>query len=154
MCIRDRTRAVIEAAIEVKQECGYDIVPEIMIPLVGEVKELKYVKDIVVKTAEEVMKEKGVTLKYMVGTMIEIPRAAITADEIAQEAEFFSCLLYTSRRGQSPLVCVAGRGKLCPERRQGSPERLFLFCRQAAGYSGVAPGDAALRALRLSLIHI
>ncbi len=85
-----QTRAVIEAAIEVKQECGYDIVPEIMIPLVGEVKELKYVKDIVVKTAEEVMKEKGVTLKYMVGTMIEIPRAAITADEIAQEAEFFS----------------------------------------------------------------
>ena len=108
-----QTCAVIEAAIEVKQECGYDIVPEIMIPLVGEVKELKYVKDIVVKTAEEVMKEKGVTLKYMVGTMIEIPRAAITADEIAQEAEFFSfgtndltqmtfgfsrdCLLYTSR---------------------------------------------------------
>ena len=85
-----QTRAVIEAAIEVKQECGYDIVPEIMIPLVGEVKELKYVKDIVVKTAEEVMKEKGVTLKYMVGTMIEIPRAAINADEIAQEAEFFS----------------------------------------------------------------
>ena len=72
-----QTRAVIEAAIEVKQECGYDIVPEIMIPLVGEVKELKYVKDIVVKTAEEVMKEKGVTLKYMVGTMIEIPRAEI-----------------------------------------------------------------------------
>ena len=61
-----------------------------MIPLVGEVKELKFVKDIVVKTAEEVMKEKGVNLEYHVGTMIEIPRAAITADEIAKEAEFFS----------------------------------------------------------------
>ena len=61
-----------------------------MIPLVGEVKELKFVKDIVVRTAEEVMKEKGVKLEYHVGTMIEIPRAAITADEIAKEAEFFS----------------------------------------------------------------
>ena len=85
-----QTRAVIEAAIEVKTDKGYDIVPEIMIPLVGEVKELKFVKDIVVRTAEEVMKEKGVKLDYHVGTMIEIPRAAITADEIAKEAEFFS----------------------------------------------------------------
>ena len=85
-----QTRAVIEAAIEVKNNKGYDIVPEIMIPLVGEVKELKFVKDIVVRTAEEVMKEKGVKLEYHVGTMIEIPRAAITADEIAKEAEFFS----------------------------------------------------------------
>lgn len=85
-----QTRAVIEAAIEVKQECGYDIVPEIMIPLVGEKKELKYCKDIVVKTANEVMEEKGVKLDFHVGTMIEIPRAAITADEIAEEAEFFS----------------------------------------------------------------
>lgn len=85
-----QTRAVIEAAIQVKQECGYDIVPEIMIPLVGEKKELKYCKDIVVKTAKEVMKEKGVQLDFHVGTMIEIPRAAITADEIAEEAEFFS----------------------------------------------------------------
>ena len=85
-----QTRAVIEAAIEVKKNKGYDIVPEIMIPLVGEVKELKFVKDIVVKTAEEVMNEKGVKLDYHVGTMIEIPRAAITADEIAKEAEFFS----------------------------------------------------------------
>ncbi len=67
-----------------------DIVPEIMIPLVGEVKELKFVKDIVVRTAEKVMDEKGVKLNYHVGTMIEIPRAAITADEIAKEAEFFS----------------------------------------------------------------
>ncbi|WP_330645167.1 putative PEP-binding protein, partial [Intestinibacter bartlettii] len=83
-----QTRAVIEAAIEVKNNKGYDIVPEIMIPLVGEVKELKFVKDIVVRTAEEVMKEKGVKLEYHVGTMIEIPRAAITADEIAKEAEF------------------------------------------------------------------
>lgn len=85
-----QTRAVIEAAINVNKNKGLDIVPEIMIPLVGEVKELKYVKEVVVKTAEEVMKEKGVKLNYMVGTMIEIPRAALTADEIAKEAEFFS----------------------------------------------------------------
>ena len=85
-----QTRAVIEAAIQVRKECGYDIIPEIMIPLVGEVKELKYVKDVVVATAEQVMKEAGVSFKYMVGTMIEIPRAALTADEIAKEAEFFS----------------------------------------------------------------
>ena len=85
-----QTSAVIEAAIEVKNEKGYDIVPEIMIPLVGEVKELKFVKDIVDSTAKAVMNEKGVTLEYHVGTMIEIPRAALTADEIAKEAEFFS----------------------------------------------------------------
>lgn len=85
-----QTRAVIEAAIDVKTRKGYDIVPEIMIPLVGEVKELKYVKDIVTKTADAIIAEKGIELKYMVGTMIEIPRAALTADEIAKEAEFFS----------------------------------------------------------------
>ena len=85
-----QTRAVIEAAIQVKNEKGYDIKPEIMIPLVGEVKELKFVKDVVVKAAEKVMEEKGVKLDYHIGTMIEIPRAAITADEIAKEAEFFS----------------------------------------------------------------
>jgi pyruvate,orthophosphate dikinase len=85
-----QTRAVIEAAIDVKNRKGYDVVPEIMIPLVGEVKELKYVKDIVVATAKQVMEEKGVTLEYKVGTMIEIPRAALTADDIAKEAEFFS----------------------------------------------------------------
>jgi len=85
-----QTRAVIIAAIEVRKETGLDIVPEIMIPLVGEVKELKYVKDIVDATAKKVMEEQGVTFKYEVGTMIEIPRAAITADEIATEAEFFS----------------------------------------------------------------
>ncbi|MGI6162248.1 MAG: pyruvate, phosphate dikinase [Christensenellales bacterium] len=85
-----QTRAVIEAAIEVTQEDGITILPEIMIPLVGEVKELKYVKDVVVKTAERVMEEKGITIKYLVGTMIEVPRAALTADEIATEAEFFS----------------------------------------------------------------
>lgn len=84
-----QTRAVIEAAIIVNKE-GLNVVPEIMIPLVGDVKELKYVKDVVVKTAEEVMKEHGVTLEYKVGTMIEVPRAAVTADEIAKEAEFFS----------------------------------------------------------------
>ncbi len=85
-----QTRAVMEAAIEVKEECGYDIVPEIMIPLVGEKKELKYVKDVVVETAEQVKKEKGADIQYHIGTMIEIPRAALTADKIAEEAEFFS----------------------------------------------------------------
>ena len=85
-----QTRAVIEAAIEVTQEDGYDIHPEIMIPLVGAVKELAYVKKIVLDTAKKVMEEKGVELEIKVGTMIEIPRAAVTADEIAQEAEFFS----------------------------------------------------------------
>ena len=85
-----QTRALMEAAIEVKEEEGYDIVPEIMIPLVGEVKELKFVKDVVVQTAEEVKKEKNSDIQYHIGTMIEIPRAALTADEIAKEAEFFS----------------------------------------------------------------
>ena len=85
-----QTRALMEAAIEVKEEDGYDIIPEIMIPLVGEVKELKFVKDVVVETAEQVKKEKGSDMEYHIGTMIEIPRAAITADAIAQEAEFFS----------------------------------------------------------------
>ena len=85
-----QTRAIIEAAIAVNIEVGYDVVPEIMIPLVGEFKELKFVKDIIVETAEKVMKEKGTQVKYTVGTMIEIPRAALTADEIAKEAEFFS----------------------------------------------------------------
>ncbi len=85
-----QTRAVIEAAISVNKARGYNIVPEIMIPLVGEVKELKYVKDVVVRVADQVIKEAGVDMKYMVGTMIEIPRAALTADEIAKEAEFFS----------------------------------------------------------------
>jgi len=84
-----QTRAVIEAAIEVGKK-GLDVVPEIMIPLVGEIKELKYLKDIVVATADEIIKEAGVDLKYTVGTMIEIPRAALLADEIAKEAEFFS----------------------------------------------------------------
>ena len=85
-----QTRAVMEAAIEVKAEKGYDIVPEIMIPLVGEKKELKFVKDIVVETAEAVKAEKGSDIQYHIGTMIEIPRAALTADAIAEEAEFFS----------------------------------------------------------------
>ena len=87
---RMQTRALMEAAIEVKEEDGYDIVPEIMIPLVGEKKELKFVKDVVVETAEQVKKEKGSDIEYHIGTMIEIPRAALTADEIAEEAEFFS----------------------------------------------------------------
>ena len=87
---RMQTRALMEAAIEVKEEDGYDIVPEIMIPLVGEKKELKFVKDIVVETAEKVKAEKGSDIEYHIGTMIEIPRAALTADEIAEEAEFFS----------------------------------------------------------------
>ena len=85
-----QTRAVMEAAIEVKEEKGYDIVPEIMIPLVGEKKELKYVKDVVVEVAEQVKKEKNSDIQYHIGTMIEIPRAALLANEIAEEAEFFS----------------------------------------------------------------
>ena len=87
---RMQTRAVMEAAIEVKNEKGFDIVPEIMIPLVGEKKELKFVKDIVVETAEQVKAEKDSDIEYHIGTMIEIPRAALLADEIAEEAEFFS----------------------------------------------------------------
>ena len=85
-----QTRAVMQAAINVKKECGYDIVPEIMIPLVGSEKELAFVKHIVDETAKKVFEEQGVTLNYHVGTMIEIPRAAVTADEIAKQAEFFS----------------------------------------------------------------
>ncbi len=85
-----QTKAVIKAAINVKKaHPDWNLVPEIMIPLVGEIKELKYVKDIVVKTADEVIKAASSDLKYEVGTMIEIPRAALTADEIAKEAEFF-----------------------------------------------------------------
>ena len=86
-----QTRAVIRAAINVqKAHPDWNMVPEIMIPLVGEVKELKYVKNIVVATADEELAAAGVSMKYKVGTMIEIPRAALTADEIAKEAEFFS----------------------------------------------------------------
>ena len=85
-----QTAAVIKAAINVKKaHPDWTIVPEIMIPLVGEVKELKFVKDIVVKTADEIIAASGSDLKYSVGTMIEIPRAALTADDIAKEAEFF-----------------------------------------------------------------
>ena len=85
-----QTRALMEAAIEVSEEENITIVPEIMIPLVGEVKELKFVKNIVVETAELVKKEKNSNIEYHIGTMIEIPRAALTADKIAEEAEFFS----------------------------------------------------------------
>ena len=85
-----QTQAVIEAALQVNKECGYNIVPEIMIPLVGEIKELKYVKDVVTATADRIIKEAGSNMTYHVGTMIEIPRAALLADKIAEEAEFFS----------------------------------------------------------------
>ena len=86
-----QTTAVINAAIKVNKEFSwYRIEPEIMIPLVGEVKELKFVKDVVTATADRLIEEAGVEMKYTVGTMIEIPRAALTADEIAKEAEFFS----------------------------------------------------------------
>ena len=85
-----QTAAVIKAAINVKKNHpDWNIEPEIMIPLVGEIKELKFVKDVVVKTADEIIKASGTELKYEVGTMIEIPRAALTADDIAKEAEFF-----------------------------------------------------------------
>jgi pyruvate,orthophosphate dikinase len=86
-----QARAMIQAACELKKEENLDVVPEIMIPLVGNVNELKHQKAIVVKTAEEVMKDEGVEVEYHVGTMIEVPRGALTADEVAQEAEFFSC---------------------------------------------------------------
>ncbi|MDD3238795.1 MAG: pyruvate, phosphate dikinase [Lachnospira sp.] len=85
-----QTRAVMEAAVEVHNEKGYDIVPEIMIPLVGDKKELKYVKDVVVEVAEKVKAEKNSDMHYKIGTMIEIPRAALLANEVAEEAEFFS----------------------------------------------------------------
>jgi pyruvate,orthophosphate dikinase len=85
-----QTTAVIRAAIAVQaRHADWKVVPEIMIPLVGDIKELKFVKDIVVKTADAEIAAAGTTLKYEVGTMIEIPRAALTADEIAKEAEFF-----------------------------------------------------------------
>ena len=84
-----QTRAVIEAAIEVNKK-GQNIIPEIMIPLICDVKELKFVKNVVVKTADQIIADSGVALEYHVGTMIEIPRAALTADEIAMEADFFS----------------------------------------------------------------
>lgn len=86
---RMQTQAVIEAAIEVTKE-GLIVIPEIMIPLVGEVRELKAIKKVVVETADAIIKSSGINLEYLVGTMIEIPRAALLADEIAKEAEFFS----------------------------------------------------------------
>lgn len=85
-----QTRAIISAAIAVNSEGGPQVIPEIMIPLVCEVKELKFVKNIIVKTADALLAQAGISMKYLVGTMIEIPRAALTADEIAKEAEFFS----------------------------------------------------------------
>ena len=85
-----QTSAIVKAAINVSKKLGIKIEPEIMVPLVLEVKELKFVKDIICRTADKVIKEAGVNMKYHVGTMIEIPRAALLSDEIAQEAEFFS----------------------------------------------------------------
>ncbi|WP_459129461.1 pyruvate, phosphate dikinase [Guggenheimella bovis] len=85
-----QTRAIIEAAIQVKKEKGIDVHPEIMIPLVGEQNELTFVEEVVRKTADTLIQESGVELKYMFGTMIEVPRGALTADEIAKSAEFFS----------------------------------------------------------------
>lgn len=85
-----QTAAIIEAAIEVKKEKGYNIVPEIMIPLVGDIKEFRYVKEVIDRVAKELFAKHGVTIDYKVGTMIEIPRACLTADIIAKEADFFS----------------------------------------------------------------
>ena len=87
---RMQTRAVIEAAIEVREEDGYNIEPEIMVPLVGDVKELAFVKKTIIETAEKVKAERNSDIRYHIGTMIEIPRAALMADQIAKEAEFFS----------------------------------------------------------------
>jgi len=86
---RMQTRAIIEAAINVNKE-GMNVVPEIMIPLIGDSKELKYVKNIITETADKVIEDANVKLKYEVGTMIEIPRACLIADKIAEDAEFFS----------------------------------------------------------------
>ncbi|MGN0657979.1 MAG: pyruvate, phosphate dikinase [Emergencia sp.] len=88
--VRMQTRAIIEAAIEVSRENSIDIMPEIMIPLVGIEKEMSFVKEIVVETAEQCRKEYGADIDYLIGTMIEVPRAAVIADKIAREAEFFS----------------------------------------------------------------
>ena len=85
-----QARAIIRAAIQVNQETGMNIVPEIMIPLIGEYKEMRYVKEIIVQAVEDELKKAGSQITYLVGTMIEVPRAALTADEIAKEAEFFS----------------------------------------------------------------
>ncbi len=85
-----QARAIIRAAIQVKQDTGMNIVPEIMIPLIGEYKEMRYVKEIIVKAVEEELEKAGAKITYYIGTMIEVPRAALTADEIAKEAEFFS----------------------------------------------------------------
>ena len=85
-----QAEAIISAALEVRKEEGLDIVPEIMVPLVGHVNELSYVKKIITEVADRLIAESGDDMKYMVGTMIEVPRAAVTADEIAEEAEFFS----------------------------------------------------------------
>jgi pyruvate,orthophosphate dikinase len=87
---RMQTRAIIEAAIEVIKETGIRVNPEIMVPLIGNVSEFKYLKDLIVETADEIIRQSGVDLHYLTGTMIEVPRAALTADEMAKEAEFFS----------------------------------------------------------------
>ena len=85
-----QARAIIEAAVQVKKQKGFDVKPEIMIPLIGDERELKYVKDVIVKTVNEVVAESGIEINYSVGTMIEIPRATLIADKIAEETEFFS----------------------------------------------------------------
>jgi len=85
-----QTKAIIGAAIELKKEENIEVIPEIMIPLVGHINEIRYLKQFIKETADKMIEESGVDLKYTIGTMIEVPRAAITADEIAKEAEFFS----------------------------------------------------------------
>ena len=85
-----QTRAILEAAIEVKKNKNYNVVPEIMVPLIIDIKEFKFVKNIIDETAKKIFEETGMNLEYHVGTMIEMPRAALTADKIAEEAEFFS----------------------------------------------------------------
>ncbi len=85
-----QSRAIIEAVVELKEEKGMNVIPEIMVPLVGDLKELQYIKELIIATINEVLMEKETSAEYLIGTMIEVPRAAITADEIAEEAEFFS----------------------------------------------------------------
>ena len=111
-----QTRAIIEAAIQLKKE-GLKVVPEIMIPLVGHVKELRDQKTIVDRVAAETMKEQGVKIDYLVGTMIEVPRGALTADEIATEAEFFS--FGTNDLTQTTFRVLARRYRQVPRRISG-----------------------------------